>query len=333
MNGAIYRGSGVLEVDELPTPEPCGDQVLVKVAACGICGTDLHILRDEYDSRPPVVLGHEFAGEIVAVGPDVDGRRVGDQVTVEPHIYCGECRFCLRGQEHLCVSKRAFGVQMDGGFASYVTVPSRNAYVLPEAVDASTGALAEPLSCVLHGVERAGLRIGDTVVVMGTGPIGLMIAQTCLHYGASQVIAVEPSKARRDHALAFGASQAVDPSDAVDAVMASTDAYGADVVFEATGRPEVLEDAFDVVAHGARVVVFGVADRKARAQVAPYFVYRKELTVLGALTNPYCHGRAVAMLPRLQLQDLVTHLVPLDNILEGIRLAREGAGLKVQVVP
>lgn len=333
MNAAVYHGHGELTL-QTREPAPVGPHdVRVRVEAAGICGTDLHIRKDEYDSAPPVVLGHEFAGRIVEAGDAVAHVAVGDLVTVEPHVYCGICKFCADGQEHRCTHKQAFGVHLDGGFAEQVTVPARNAYRLPAGMTAAIGALAEPLGCVLHGIDRAEIRAGADVAVFGAGPIGLLLLTMASRAGAATVIAVEPNPDRRALARRFGATLALAPDEAGDAIRDATDGYGADVVFEATGLPAVFTAALASVSRGGRLVVFGVAAPSARVELSPFHLYREELTLVGSLTNPYAHRRAVRMLPSLGLEPLITHTFPLSEIHAAFRTAEEGEGLKVHIAP
>lgn len=307
--------------------------VKVQVHAAGICGTDLHILHGTYPSNPPVILGHEFAGRIIEAGAAVTNVQVGDFVSVEPHLYCFQCRPCLDGKEHLCVKRRGFGVHMNGGFAELTVVPARNAYRLPDGVSVADGALAEPLGCCLHGVDRADIQLGDNVVIFGAGPIGLILTALVLRAGAATVLVIEPNKARRKASLMYGATQIADPSEAASAVADLTDGYGADVTFEATGSPKALESAIDATGPGGKVVVFGVSDPSSRISVSPNRVYNEELTIMGSLINPYTHRRALNILKTLELPSLVSHSFPLESFAEAFEVARSGEGLKVQITP
>lgn len=330
---AIYKGSNTIELGERAQPTMGSADVRIAVEACGICGTDLHILEGEYESAPPVVLGHEFSGRIIAQGTDVKHLNIGDRVTVEPHVYCGTCKFCVDGREHLCVAKKAFGVHLDGGFSREAVVPARNAYRLPDAVSTSAGALAEPLGCCIHGLDRAAVKLAEHVVVYGAGPIGLILTQLIRRSGCAQLIVVEPDETRRAAALRNGASTVLDPADGAVAIADLTDGYGPDVAFEATGIPRVLNTALDSLGRGGRLVVFGVASPETRVEIEPFRIYREELKILGSLTNPYTHRRAIEMLPFLELDEIISHRFSLQDIHDAFRLASEGGGLKVHVNP
>ena len=192
MKALRFYGSHNLRLEDVPRPDPGPGEVRVKPMAVGICGTDQHILDGSYNSCPPLTLGHEVAGFVDAVGHGVRGIREGDLITVEPHRYCGVCRYCRLGKEHLCLEKRAFGVHLDGGMAEYEVIPERAAYRLPDGMDPRVGALCEPLSCCVHGMDRLAPRSGMSIVVFGAGPAGLMLVGLCRLAGLTSITVVEP---------------------------------------------------------------------------------------------------------------------------------------------
>ncbi len=214
MIGNYYLGNKSFEVREIPERPLRADEVLVKVAACGICGTDVHIYHGDKGSaevHPPVVLGHEFSGIVERVGSAVTTVRPGDHVTVDPNIYCGKCHFCKIGKKQQCTDLQAIGVTMDGGFADHCYVPETQCYLLDPSVPLRFGAMTEPLACCLHGIDLAKIRLGDTVAVIGGGAIGLIMVQLAKMSGASKVILSEPVALRRQIGLEVGADYAVDP--------------------------------------------------------------------------------------------------------------------------
>ena len=333
MNAAVYQGNGRIDL-EPHEPKPVGNlDIRLRVEAAGICGTDVHILRGEYDSSPPVVLGHEFAGTVTQLGEQVSHIHLGESVSVEPHLYCGICKHCVNGQEHRCIDKKAFGVHLDGGFAQEVTVPARNAYRLPEGMSCAVGALAEPLGCAVHGVDQADIGVGDDVAIFGGGPMGLLLTELVSKAGARHVIVVEPNEQRRKIALTFGATQALHPDEAPSAIEEATEGYGLDVTFEATGLPNVLNSALTALGRGGRLVVFGVAAPTSTLAIAPYRIYRDELTIIGSLTNPYAHKRAVHLLSTLDLTPLTSHTFKLLEFGAALDIAKRGEGLKIQIAP
>jgi len=333
MKAAVFGSDRALVLKDVPVKDVGPGDVLVRVEAAGICGTDVHILQGEFPAVPPVVLGHEFAGIVAQIGDGVTNVAIGDRVAIEPHVYCGMCRHCQDGREYLCPHRRGFGVHLDGGFAEYALVHARNAYRVPAGVGASVAALAEPLGCAFHGVERGGVGEGDTVAVFGAGPVGVMLGLLARRAGALRVLFVEPNPTRRALAGRFRFDDVVPPGQAREAAMAVTNGDGFDVVFDATGSPSAIEQALAVTGRGGTLVIFGVAAPDARITVAPYDIYNNELTIKGSLINAYTHRRTVALLGSLDLAPLVTHTFPIAEIGTALDLVREGSGLKVQVAP
>ena len=203
MQAVVFPAPATIVVEQVPDP-PCGpDEVVVQVAACGICGTDLHIYRNEYMSHFPLIAGHEFAGVIVEVGKEVADFQRGDRVTVDPNLYCGHCYFCRNEQANHCLNWQGVGVTRSGGFAEYVAAPARACYRLPEGLTDTQGALVEPLSCVIHALNRLRVWPGDEVLIFGAGPMGLLLVQALRHSGASQVVTVEKQPDRLALALSL----------------------------------------------------------------------------------------------------------------------------------
>ncbi|MCY7418447.1 MAG: alcohol dehydrogenase catalytic domain-containing protein [Chloroflexi bacterium] len=321
-------------VDEaVPTPGP--GEVRIRPAAVGICGTDAHIVDGSFASRPPVILGHEVAGYVDAVGAGVHTVREGDLVTVEPHRYDGTCRYCRTGREHLCLGKEAYGVHLDGGMAEAQIVPARIAYVLPRGTDPAIGAMTEPLSCCLHAFDRLAPVAGLPVAIFGAGPAGLILVALPRQVGLGPVVVLEPDAARRATAVAFGAAAGVDPMapDWVEQCHAFVGPEGFDFVIEAVGRPAVLESTFRIASRGARILVFGVARPDETAVIKPQEVFAKELTILGTVINPYTYHRAVELLPGMGLDRLRVKSYPLAEHAQAFAAQHERVADKVQFAP
>lgn len=214
MKGSFFLGNGKMELREIGKLTPVPGEVLLRVAACGVCGTDIHIFHGEKGSAevtPPVVLGHEFAGVVEELGSGVTALQIGEHVAVDPNIYCGHCHFCRIGKKQLCENLRAIGVNQNGGFAQYCVCPAAQCLPLNPALPLEHGAMTEPLACCIHGIDRAALRSGDIVCIIGGGAIGLLMVQLARLSGASHVILSEPVQARRDIALQIGADAVIDP--------------------------------------------------------------------------------------------------------------------------
>jgi threonine dehydrogenase-like Zn-dependent dehydrogenase len=309
--------------------------VRIRPAAVGICGTDVHICDGTFAARPPMILGHEVAGWVDAVGAGVRNTREGDLVTVEPHRYCGICRYCRLGREHLCLNKEAYGVHLDGGMAEYQLVPERVAYQLPSGLDPKVGALTEPLACVVHAMDRLAPRSGTAALIFGAGPAGLILLSLCRIAGLMPIVTAEPDAARRESAMVFGAHAAVDPTadDWVEAAQAIVGGAGYDYVVEAVGSARVLESAIPMAARGGTVLVFGVANPDATAVIKPQEVFAKELTILGTVINPYTHHRAVELLPELRLDRLGIKSFPLDAHADAFEAHHKRVAGKVQFAP
>ena len=214
MKGAFFLGNREFEVRDMEKRPLAADEVRIRVMACGVCGTDVHIYHGEAGSAevtPPVVLGHEYAGIVEEVGADVKGLAPGDHVAVDPNIYCGACTPCRDGKKQFCEHLQALGVTRDGGFAQYSAAPAAQCFKLAPELPFEAGAMAEPLACCLHGIDAAGIRPGSTVCVIGGGAIGLLMVQLARLSGAAKVILSEPVELRRSAGLSVGADLAVDP--------------------------------------------------------------------------------------------------------------------------
>lgn len=329
-----YVGNHQLEMVEKELPVLKKNEVLIRVEAATICGTDFHILEGKYESVPPLVLGHEFSGYVAGMGADVQSLKEGELVTVEPHIYCGLCKYCRVGREHMCTDRIAFGVHADGGFAEYCIVPDRTVYPVPEGISPTVAALTENIGCCLHGIERAGVKQGDHVVVLGGGFVGIVMAEFARSSGAGKITVVEPNDYRQDVAVRRGFST-INPlrEDVKEKVMASSYGLGADVVIESAGRLETASLAIELADRCATILYFGVVPPGLMMQVEPNEIYRKELAILGSVRNPYSHYRSIERLHSLQLEELVTHHFNLSEVEDAFRIARQGEGFKAAIHP
>jgi L-iditol 2-dehydrogenase len=333
MKAIRFHGRGDLRLDELAVPDPQAGEVRLRPLAAGICGTDAHILQGDFPATCPVVLGHEVAGIVDAVGADVRGLAEGDLVTVQPNTFCGICRYCRMGREHLCLNLRAYGVHMNGGFSEAMVVSARTVYRLPAGIDGRVGCLAEPLACCVHGMDRLTAQSGATVLVIGAGLIGLMLTRLARLAGAASIIVSEPQESRRRSALEFGADYVVDPRQGGEQQLAVTHRQGFDVVIDAVGSTSTFEQAIDAAARGGTILVFGVAAMSATAKIRPFDIYARELTVVGSFINPYTHERAVDLLPPMGLEKLHFDTFPLAEFLPAFEAQAGSAAAKVELLP
>lgn len=335
MKAVVFHEPNRFTVEDVPTPKPNEREALVKVHACGLCGTDIHILRGEFHVKFPVIPGHEFSGEVVEVGAEVANVGVGDMVTVDPNIVDQTCYFCRRGQIHLCENLTATGVNYNGGFAEYCVVPAVQAYKVPAGVRLDEAAMAEPLACCIHGLDQANIVPGQSVVVLGAGSVGLMLIQLARLDGANQILVSEPDARKRNMAAWFGA-EVLDPmTDDIAAEVAARTEVGADVVIECAGRVETAMLAIKLARRGGTVLQFGVVSPEKTAAISPYDIYYKELTVRGSFVNPYTHSRAVELLASRQVDvmPLVTHRFSLDNIADALETAQGQDAIKILIAP
>lgn len=311
-------------------------EVLVKVDACGVCGTDVHIIEGTSRSTPPVVLGHEYAGVVEDVAKGAEGVRVGQRVAVDPNISCGTCFYCRRGLIHLCSTLQALGVDIDGGMAQYCIVPVKQLYEIPESLSQEQSAFIEPISCAIHGIDKAHINVGDTAVILGGGTIGLIMLQLAKNAGAARTIIVEPQEHKRSIARQLGADEVINPQtcDAKSAVLDLTQ-VGGDVVIECAGKPQTMQLALDLARRGGTVEFFGVCPIGQTIPIEPNQVYFKELTIVGSYVNPHTFSRAIAMLQsgKVRIDVFQLHHFPLDGVHEALAYQREGKTIKSIVQP
>ena len=318
----------VKQVDD-PTPEP--DQALIKVEACGICGTDIHVIRGEFaPTRYPIIPGHEFCGEVVALGGEVRNLRVGDFVAVDPSLFDGTCRQCRMGRFNLCENWNAIGVgAANGACAEFVAVPAVNAFRLPTDLPRSWGALVEPLSCAVHGLDQVGIRAANDYLIYGAGTMGLLLGQLVKDSGAERLDIIDTNPKR--HALAKRL--------AADRVAVSADELdkpgGWDVVIDATGAVPAIEDGIRRVARGGTFLMFGVANTDAKATISPFRVYNDEIRIIGSMAVLHSFERALALLAKgvIDSEAMITDRFSLDDYSKAIDAFLSGRGLKVQVAP
>lgn len=332
MKAVRFHGRGDLRLDEINAPDPKGGEVRVRPQAAGICGTDAHILQGDFPAACPVVLGHEVAGVVDAVAADVKGLAEGDLVTVQPNTYCGVCRYCRMGREHLCPDLRAYGVHMNGGFSEAMVVSARSVYRLPAGIDSRVGCLAEPLACCVHGMDRLAAQSGSTVLVIGAGLIGLMLTRLARLAGAGSIVVSEPQESRRANAVEFGADRAVDPRQGQLLEMVKRDG-GFDVVIDAVGSAATFEQAISAAARGGTILVFGVAAMSDTANIRPFDIYARELTVVGSFINPYTHERAVDLLPQMGLEKLHIDAFPLSEFQQAFASQAGSTNAKIELLP
>ena len=345
MLAAVLAGTDRLTVEEVPTPEPGPGEVLVRVGANTVCGTDVRILRGEKTSgvRLPVVLGHETAGHVAAVGAGIDGYEVGAPVAMAPAIPCLHCWECRHDLENMCANLRIMGYAVDGGMAEYMLVPAEAIaagclFVAETDLPSEQLALTEPLACVVRGQRWSRVETGDTVLVMGAGPIGLLHLQLALVSGARQVIVSQPAGPRQEQALRLGATAVVDPGrdDLAAAVRDLTHGRGADLGIVCVGVPALVNQAVELSRNAGRVCIFAGMKDKGWADVSANLIHYKQVVLSGSSNctrADYELALDLIVSGRIATDVLVTHRFPLAQVLDAIGTIGDQGAVKAAVVP
>lgn len=340
MKAAVFHGPDrPLSVEEVPTPEAGPGQVLVRVAGCGVCHTDLHYTDHGTPTfkSPPLILGHEISGTVAAVGAGVTHLHEGDPVLLAAVTSCGRCDACREGRENICAHGEMLGNHIDGGFAEYVVAPAKDTFVLPADVPLIEGSIiADAITTPYHAVVNRGrVRPGDSVVVFGCGGVGLNVVQVAVAQGA-RVLAVDLSDDKLAWATRMGAAATLNPAsvERVDKELRKRSGGGADVAFEAVGRPVTQEQALSALKTGGRVVFVGYSPDTMTLNSGR--VMFRELEIVGSLgCRPVDYPRVIEMVRqgRVRLTELVTHRFALDDIAEAFDTLRGGSAIRVVVTP
>ena len=319
MKAAVYFGRHDLRVTEVDEG-PIGDnQVRVNVKYCGVCGTDIHIYEGDGGSAavvPPVVIGHEFSGVVSAVGKNVKSVQVGDRVAVDPNDMCGECYFCRNAKAHFCTNSIGIGTTYPGGFAEYVTVREKQVFKIPDSLPFETAALVETVSCCLHGIDLCDIKTGETVFIIGAGPIGLLMLQLAKMSGAGKIIVSEIVPEKRELALKYGANIVIDPlTEDIGAVL-SGNSTNVGCVIECAGTTRTIEQAIKYAGRGATVMMFGLVAPESTIAVKPYEIFQKEIKLTSSFINPYTFDRAIEVLSlgKVKVDKIITDIIPLEEI-------------------
>ncbi|WML46782.1 zinc-dependent alcohol dehydrogenase family protein [Neobacillus sp. PS3-34] len=315
MKAAVLQGTKQMEVLDWQYPIASSQEVIVKVKSCGICGTDQHIYHGHPGSaevQPPIVLGHELAGEVVEIGSEVSSLQKGDRVSIDPNIYCGTCQYCRSNRVHLCSNLQAVGVTRDGGMGEYCRVPAANCYRIPEEMTFEEAALVEPLGCVLHGIKKIHLSSLSKVLIIGGGFIGQLFLQLVKHQNVASIMVSEPAENKKELLYKLGAEEVVHPM--------NVSSVEADVVIECVGRPESMELAVKSAVKGGQVLLFGVAAPETTISVSPFDIFSKELTIKGSFINPYTQEEAIALIAKkvVDVQSLISHRFTIEELPEAM---------------
>ena len=311
MKAVVLSAVNKLAIAEVEKPKPGVKECLVKVLACGICGTDRHIYHGEYPSAKPVILGHEFGGVIEEVGSN-SKFKVGQVVSVDPNIICGTCPDCVAERTAFCPDLTALGVNINGGLAEYVLTPDSQIYPVKADLNPLHLAFIEPLACSIRGLDLANLKGGEKVAVLGGGVIGLLVVQLAKLAGASEIVLITRQKFRRDVALKIGATRVIDPN----SEDVNTAVTNMDVVFECAGAVETFKQAQNISRRGGSVIVLGLTASDVTLEVNPFNIVVNELRIQGSFLNPLTQARAAELVEsgKLNLDILISKVVDLSGV-------------------
>jgi D-arabinitol dehydrogenase (NADP+) len=340
MKAVVYDAPRHYAVKEIPKPEARAGEVRIKVNQVGVCGTDLHIHHGDFNAVFPLIPGHELVGTVDDLGEDVTRFRVGEQVTVNPNIYCGTCDYCLAGRLILCSNMKGLGSNYPGFFAEYVTV-SEDLVFSVEGIDPDTAVFTEPAACAMHGLESLQLRPGSTALVFGAGPTGLLLAQLIKSGGASSVTVAAPTQFKLDTARDLGVDRTVlidrnDMDGNREKLLEASGADGYDYVVEATGSTAIGDICVSLTRNGGTVLVYGVTRADETVTFHPFDVFRREITIKGSFAEMTSFGAAIRALRsgRARTDGIITHRFSLDDYDKALdALAHDRGVHKVVIVP
>jgi 2-desacetyl-2-hydroxyethyl bacteriochlorophyllide A dehydrogenase len=333
MKAAVLEKPGVLKVQDIPEPETAPDQIKVKIAYAGICGTDPEIVEGRFIppklAPGPNIVGHEASGTIVEIGKDIRGNfKVGQRVAMNFRSSCGACYYCTNRMEHFC----EMVTPNTGAMAEYAVYKENTVFPLPDDIPLDIGAFLEPVSVAVHTMDIASIKVGDSVIITGAGAIGLLLLQLSIRSGASKVLVSEPVAEKRKLAKELGADVVIDPlnENLEEAAMKLTDGRGFNVCLEASGKINVANQLIYLTDSCGTIVWCAVYPADAEVGVRPFYLYSKELTIRSILVSPYSFPRAMQMLPKLNLKPLIT-IYPIDEVVQAFADLKVGKGVKVML--
>lgn len=338
MKALLYDKPQSYSVVRVPLPTVRDNDVLIKVKACGVCGTDLHIHDGEFIAKFPLIPGHETVGVVAAIGKDVKGFKVGERVCADNSELCGECFYCRRGQALLCEDFQAHGVTMNGGFAEYCAYPAGKVFKIHNLSDVDA-TLLEPASCACHGLEKIAPKLGSSVLMFGAGPTGLCLAQLLRHNGGANVVIAAPEGLKMELAKKLDAADhyielSRSNPQAQFEQLKKDHPYGFDIVVEATGSPKILEDAIHYVRRGGKLVVYGVYSEAARVSWPPSKIFGDEITILGSFSETYMFPATIDYLDsgKVKVDGIVNKTFKLEQWGECLESMRNKSAIKAAIV-
>jgi len=339
MKAIQYTAAREFSVVELEKPAPGPHQVVIRVKACGICKTDLTIHDGSFLAKFPLVNGHEFAGVIDSVGSEVTEWKPGDRVTADNTELCGYCEACRKDMTLYCENFNSHGCNMPGGFAEYVLINHDKVFAISDKLSFEEATFTEPTACAVHGVDRIAPRFGDSILMFGAGPTGIILAQLLRRAGGGRMVIADPHPEKLDILRKYGFTDLVvmdkaDPSKHTEAIKA-LQPKGFDIVIDATGAASVFAGCFNFVHMGSKIVSYGVCAADAKVPVSPYEIFSQEYTILGSFAQTHCFGRALEYLESgaVQVKELISHELPLEEYGKGLQLIMDKKARKVVIHP
>lgn len=333
MQALVFEAPKLAVIKEVDYPAPKAGEVTIKVANTGICGTDIHIFEGEFISPYPIIPGHEFSGVVHEIGEGVSGLYVGDRVSADPTLYCGECEFCLTHRTNHCVNWGALGNTVNGSMAEYVAVPARNVVKIPDSMTFEEAAFIEPIACVVHAMNRLQLKVGDRVILFGAGAMGQQLVQTLIQAGASELVVVDVSQKKLDLAVSRGATRGVLSSELEQLLLEDQNKYGFHIVVDATGIPKVIEQALRFMGPVSTYLQFGVTRTDALISIEPFKLYNKDWTMIGSMAINQTFIPAYYWLKekRIEVSSLVSDMLSLDETISFFENPKNPDSFKVQI--
>jgi 2-desacetyl-2-hydroxyethyl bacteriochlorophyllide A dehydrogenase len=333
MKALVIEEPNKAVIKDVPYPKPDPHEVTIKVQNVGICGTDIHIFKGEFISPYPIIPGHEFSGVIHELGEHVTKFKVGDRVTADPSLFCGHCEFCLTHRGNQCENWGALGNTVDGSMAEYVKVPSRNVIKIPDTMSFREAAFIEPMACVVHGMNRLQLQVGDRVLLFGAGAMGQQLIQSVKMAGASEIVVVDISQTKLDMALEWGGTKGVLSQNMEQELSSEQYPHGFDVVIDVTGISQVIEQALNYMGPTAKYLQFGVTPEDAEVRINPFKLYNNDWTLLGSMAINHTFFPAFYWIKegRVKLNHLISKEILLEEAIAYLEGPRDPNLLKVQI--
>ncbi len=333
MKAAVFYGKHNLKIEDIDIPKAKADEVVVKVMACGICGTDIHIYEGDEGAAatpPGTVLGHEFAGIVTETGSNVKDINIGDRVCIDPNKLCGNCYYCRNAIGHFCENITGIGTTVNGGFEQYCAVPRSQVCKIPDTTSFEAAAMTEPVSCCMHGIDLCDIKTDDKVAVIGCGMIGLIMIQLAKRAGAAKIIAIEPDKKKRSAAKELGAQIVINPiEENAQKVLIENGINRVTKVIECVGKTQTMEQAISLAGKKSIVMFFGLTAPDDTISIKPFELFKKEIEIKSSYINPYTQERALEMIgdKRIDVESMIYEIAGLEclpEILADNNLRRKG---------